>query len=231
VPQCPTCGRTLDDAARFCPNDGTTIKPEGAKPASAKPEGSEPEGNQPEGSRPANNKPPASKTESSRSERNKRQGGGDLFARPEIGAGAEASRQPDALLDAGPIVLDGRYRIKARLGAGGVGAVYSGEHVETRRPVAIKVLHAVFAGSDEFHKRFEREARAASKLTHPSCVSVLDYGRVERVEPVTAGAKLLGTPYLVMEFVRGTSLADHVGKPMPPTEAVVSCSSTTRARG
>ncbi len=117
--------------------------------------------------------------------------------------------------------IDGRYRIKARLGQGGVGAVYQGEHVETKRPVAVKVLHAVFAGTDEFHRRFEREAQAASKLTHPSCVSVIDFGRVERVEPVAAGARLLGIPYLVMEFVRGESLAERIDRPIAPAEAIV----------
>jgi serine/threonine-protein kinase len=120
--------------------------------------------------------------------------------------------------------IDGRYRIKARLGQGGVGAVYHGEHVETRRQVAVKVLHAMFAGTDEFHRRFEREAQAASKLTHPSCVSVIDFGRVERVEPITAGARLLGIPYLVMEFVRGEALAERLQRAstaMMPAEAVV----------
>ncbi|MCA1664633.1 MAG: serine/threonine protein kinase, partial [Myxococcales bacterium] len=124
----------------------------------------------------------------------------------------------DALLGA---TIDGRYRIKARLGQGGVGAVYQGEHVETKRLVAVKVLHAIFAGTDEFHRRFEREAQAASKLTHPSCVSVIDFGRVERVEPIAAGARLLGIPYLVMEFVRGESLADRIARPVTPSEAVV----------
>ena len=74
------------------------------------------------------------------------------------------------------------------------------------------MLHAIFAGTDEFHRRFEREAQAASKLTHPSCVSVIDFGRVERVEPMAAGARLLGIPYLVMEFVRGESLADRMAR-------------------
>ena len=94
---------------------------------------------------------------------------------------ARADDPLDALIGA---TIDGRYHITARLGQGGVGAVYQGEHVETKRLVAVKVLHAIFAGTDEFHRRFEREAQAASKLTHPSCVSVIDFGRVERVEPV-----------------------------------------------
>ena len=56
--------------------------------------------------------------------------------------------------------------------------------------------------------RFEREARAASRLSHPACVQVTDFGRVEKVEP--ADDKVLGTPYLVMEFVRGTVLIDRL---------------------
>jgi serine/threonine-protein kinase len=137
---------------------------------------------------------------------------------PDKQAKAQKDDPLDALLGA---TIDGRYRIKARLGQGGVGAVYQGEHVETKRLVAVKVLHAIFAGTDEFHRRFEREAQAASKLTHPSCVSVIDFGRVERVEPIAAGARLLGIPYLVMEFVRGESLADRIARPVAPAEAVV----------
>jgi eukaryotic-like serine/threonine-protein kinase len=187
VPICPTCGATLDAQARFCPKDGTTIKPEPA---------------------------PVAVTASSRDD--------DEGTRP-LKADKQAKVEADDPLVGATI--DGRYRIKARLGQGGVGAVYHGEHTETRRQVAVKVLHAIFAGTDEFHRRFEREAQAASKLTHPSCVSVIDFGRVERVEPLSAGARLLGIPYLVMEFVRGESLADRIGRPggtaMPPAEAVV----------
>jgi serine/threonine-protein kinase len=118
-------------------------------------------------------------------------------------------------------VLDGRYRIRARLGEGGVGAVYEGQHVEIKKLVAIKVLHSIYASSEEFGRRFEREARAASRLSHPSCVSVLDFGRVERVEPLSAGERLLGTPYLVMEFVRGQLLAERMQSPMNAREAVL----------
>src|SRR5439155_8580172 len=107
-------------------------------------------------------------------------------------------------------LIDTRYRVRARLGAGGVGAVYSGEHVEMKRPVAIKVLHGMFGASDEFRKRFEREAQAASRLSHPACVAVLDFGRVSRVEPPADAARLLGMPYLVMEFVRGKLLLERL---------------------
>jgi eukaryotic-like serine/threonine-protein kinase len=187
VPVCPTCGKTLEPNARFCPDDGTTVRADTAPPEAAAP----------------------------------------LFSRTELGS-AKAKKSSkdggddDALVGA---LIDGRYRVDRKLGQGGVGAVYAAEHVETKRPVAVKVLHPAFAGSEEFHKRFEREARAASKLTHPSCVSVLDFGRVDRVEPVTlpGAASLLGTPYLVMEFVRGKPLVDELvrNEPMAPAEAVV----------
>jgi serine/threonine-protein kinase len=118
-------------------------------------------------------------------------------------------------------VLDGRYRVRARLGAGGVGAVYEAEHVEIKKVVALKVMHAMFASTEEFRRRFEREARAASKLSHPGCVSVLDFGRVARVEPLEGARELAGMPYLVMEFARGHTLVDRLEQgPMSAAEAL-----------
>ena len=108
-------------------------------------------------------------------------------------------------------VIDGRYRVRAQLGSGGVGAVYEGEHVEIKKPVAIKVLHGLFASTEEFRRRFEREARAASRLDHPSCVTVIDFGRVSRLDPMEGAVGLLGIPYLVMEFVRGRVLVERMG--------------------
>ena len=191
MPTCPTCGATLDATARFCPRDGTTIRSE---PVSA----------------------PIAVTAAGEAPR--RDDGGTRTPRQSPLAEVAKDDPLDALIGA---TIDGRYRIRARLGQGGVGAVYQGEHVETKRTVAVKVLHAIFAGAGEFHRRFEREAQAASKLTHPSCVSVIDFGRVDRVEPIAAGAKLLGIPYLVMEFVRGESIADRLARPVTPIEAVV----------
>jgi serine/threonine protein kinase len=119
-------------------------------------------------------------------------------------------------------IIDGRYRVVRKLGEGGVGAVYEGEHIEIKKPVAIKVLHGVFSSTEEFRLRFEREARAASRLEHPSCVTVLDFGRVQRLEPMEGAVGLLGIPYLVMEFVRGQSLVDRLkeGPPLSTLEAV-----------
>jgi eukaryotic-like serine/threonine-protein kinase len=106
-------------------------------------------------------------------------------------------------------VIAQRWRVDAVIGKGGVGTVYHGEHLGTERHVAIKVLQATFARQDEFRKRFEREARAASKLSHPSCVSVLDFGEHE------------GHLFLVMEFAAGKLLEDEIEKgPLAPAEAV-----------
>src|SRR5215813_11051969 len=107
-------------------------------------------------------------------------------------------------------VIGGRWRVDSQIGEGGVGAVYKGAHVGIGRPVAIKALHGLFASQPEFRKRFEREARAASRLSHPACVSVLDFGEFE------------GQLYLVMEYAQGRSLADRLdGGPVPPAEAAL----------
>jgi len=88
------------------------------------------------------------------------------------------------------VVLNGRYRITELLGEGGMGLVYRGERLQLGRPVAIKFLHSPYAKSPKYMARFEREARAMSKLSHPYCVSVIDFGVHDE-------------PYIVMDFVTG----------------------------
>ena len=90
-------------------------------------------------------------------------------------------------------VLQGRYRILERVAAGAMGVVYRGERVELSRAVAVKFLHPWIAAQQTFRTRFETEARAMSRLNHPNCVSVIDFG----VE---------GSPYLVMDFITGGTL-------------------------
>jgi serine/threonine-protein kinase len=110
---------------------------------------------------------------------------------------------------AGKVIAE-KWKVIEEIGAGGVGSVWRGEHVTMGRPVAIKVLHALFASQPEFRKRFEREARAASKLNHPACVSVLDFGEFD------------GQLYLVMEYAAGRLLADRLDQgTVEPIEAVM----------
>jgi serine/threonine-protein kinase len=92
-------------------------------------------------------------------------------------------------------VLGGRYRITTLLGEGGMGLVYRGERLQLGKPVAIKFLHSPYARSPKFVARFEREARAMSKLSHPHCVSVIDFG-------------VQDAPYIVMDFVTGHTLRE-----------------------
>jgi len=89
----------------------------------------------------------------------------------------------------------GPYRIVRLLGEGGMGAVYEARQEPLDRKVALKTLHAEYAGKKEAVARFFNEAKAMSRLEHPSIVQVSDFG--------TSGE---GTAYLVMEYLRGQSL-------------------------
>jgi eukaryotic-like serine/threonine-protein kinase len=91
-------------------------------------------------------------------------------------------------------VVEGRYRILESMASGSMGVVYRAERVPVGKSVAIKFLHSAFATDPDFVNRFERETRVMSKLAHPHCVSVLDFGVTE------------GAPYLVMDYVAGTTL-------------------------
>src|ERR1043165_1010800 len=91
-------------------------------------------------------------------------------------------------------LVDERYRVLEAMASGSMGVVYKAERVPVGKLVAIKFLHAPFANDSEFLARFERETRVMSKLTHPNCVSVVDFGVWD------------GAPYLVMEYVSGTTL-------------------------
>jgi serine/threonine protein kinase len=93
----------------------------------------------------------------------------------------------------------GNYHLDQILGRGGMGTVYSGEHVYIRKKVAIKVLHKKFAKFEEAVHRFLREARAASSIAHPNIVDVTDFG------PMPDGGV-----YFVMEYLDGSSLEDII---------------------
>lgn len=101
----------------------------------------------------------------------------------------------------------GSYRFHGLLGAGGMGAVYRGEHRVLGREVAIKVLGQRVAKNNQVVKRFLIEAQACSRIRHRNVVDVTDFGTLPD-----------GTPYLVMELVEGTSLneaLDVAGGGMP----------------
>jgi serine/threonine protein kinase len=93
----------------------------------------------------------------------------------------------------------GVYRIVRLLGEGGMGAVYEARQEPLERRVALKTLHADHAKRPEFIERFFNEAKVLSRLEHPSLVQVSDFGHAAD-----------GTAYLVMEYLRGQSLARRI---------------------
>jgi serine/threonine protein kinase len=106
--------------------------------------------------------------------------------------GIALEKDGDSLLGT---TLAGKYRIDARLSEGGMGTVYRGTHVLMDKTVAIKVLRPSLAADEKIVARFSREARAASRITHPNALSVTDFGEDES-----------GHVYLVMEFLSGKTL-------------------------
>jgi len=98
-------------------------------------------------------------------------------------------------------VLANRYKVVELISSGGMGAVYRGERLELGRQVAIKFLHGLFRTDKSFRARFDREAKAMSRLSHPFCVSVIDFGMAD-------------VPYIVMDYVTGRTLRElmHDGR-------------------
>jgi eukaryotic-like serine/threonine-protein kinase len=106
-------------------------------------------------------------------------------------------------------LLQDRYRIVEPIAAGGMGVVYKAERVGLGRHVAIKFLHARAASNPSLRKRFETEARAASRMNHPSCVAVIDFGLED------------DCPYIVMDFVAGRTLRTMLDRgPLPVPRAL-----------
>jgi serine/threonine-protein kinase len=74
-------------------------------------------------------------------------------------------------------LIGGKFRIESLLGAGGMGNVYRAEQLSLAKPVAVKILHHDLMTDETVVKRFEREARHASRLDHPNLVRIIDTGR------------------------------------------------------
>ena len=98
-------------------------------------------------------------------------------------------------------VVAGKYRILSYLASGGVGAVYSAEHVELGERVAIKFLSSQWASDHAIAERFLREARTQFKIGSENVTRVIDVGRTD-----------WGTAYLVMELVEGETVRDLVDR-------------------
>lgn len=93
-------------------------------------------------------------------------------------------------------VFGGRYRIREKIGSGGMSDVYLADDLTLSRPVAVKVLHSEYARDAGYIQRFRYEAQAAANLNHPNIVSVYDWGNEGDAY------------YIVMEYVEGRELKD-----------------------
>ena len=108
----------------------------------------------------------------------------------------------------------GSYEILALVGAGGMGEVYKARDTRLDRTVAIKILPEALASDPQFRERFDREARALSRFTHPNICTLYDVGEQD------------GTAFLVMELLDGETLetrcarASAKGSGLPLDEAL-----------
>jgi WD40 repeat protein/serine/threonine protein kinase len=110
------------------------------------------------------------------------------------------------------------YAILGELGRGGAGVVYHARHRALGRPVAIKMLHPGLFPTEADRRRLRAEAEAVARLQHPNVVQLYEIGE--------AG----GSPYLVLEYVAGGTLASHLaGQPQPPREAAALLAALARA--
>jgi serine/threonine protein kinase len=121
---------------------------------------------------------------------------------------AQIAEKGDPLIG---VVIKDRYQLTEVIGRGAMGVVYKANQTTDGKEVAIKVLHTHLTSNQESLKRFQHEAQAASSLMHPNIVRLYDVG-------VGPG----GQPYIAMEFLEGTTLADYMRsrKFLNPKEAV-----------
>lgn len=105
----------------------------------------------------------------------------------------------------------GQYRLRKRLGSGGMGEVYLAEHQLLKRPCVVKLIRPDKAGDPRVLARFQREVQATAQLSHWNTVEIFDYG-------ITAD----GTFYYVMEYLPGMNLSELVARygPMPPERVI-----------
>jgi serine/threonine protein kinase len=115
---------------------------------------------------------------------------------------------PDLKSLLGSVIHD-RYRVDELLGRGGMGAVFKGYHLNLQRAVAIKVLHPEVGRDAGMSARFTREGQSVSRLDHPNCVRVSDFGTTEG-----------GVRYLVMELLAGEELQASLGQPWAAARAI-----------
>ncbi len=120
----------------------------------------------------------------------------------ELPGSAESNQDEQEKLGRDPMIgyiIDRKYEVLSAIGYGGMGVVYKVKHLILGRDFAIKVIHPYLAADPRNRRRFQREAQAASRLTHPNLATVFDWDIMED-----------GRPYLVMYYIEGVKLSELV---------------------
>jgi serine/threonine protein kinase/tetratricopeptide (TPR) repeat protein len=144
-------------------------------------------------------------------------------AAPEADTSPKRSGKRPRKSDSLPEIIPGRttlgaYNVLEKLGSGGMGTIYLAKDARLGRRVALKILPAHFARDEEFVRRFELEARAASSLNHPNIITVHEIGEAE------------GRRFIVTELVEGRTLREAMcGGPMPLRDALDFCAQVAGA--
>jgi tRNA A-37 threonylcarbamoyl transferase component Bud32 len=117
--------------------------------------------------------------------------------------------------------LNGRYRLDAQIGSGGMSTVFRAFDTTLERRVAVKLMHREIASDSDQLERFRREARSVAQLSHPHIVGVIDAGEED------------GRPYIVLEYVEGETLKERIRRMgrLPIDEAIAYAIEIARALG
>jgi len=108
----------------------------------------------------------------------------------------QTKRNTDPLIGT---LFDGKYLVRKQIGSGAMGSIYLAEHKSLCKDVVLKVLHGHLVREESHIRRFHREARAASRLNHPNCITMLDFGQTDD-----------GWFFICMEYVGGEDLCKSV---------------------
>src|SRR3954466_3277403 len=92
-------------------------------------------------------------------------------------------------------VVARKFKVEKLLGVGGMGKVYKARQLSLDKAVVVKVLHDPFRQDPQLVQRFQREAKAASRLNHPNSIQIIDFGQDEG-----------GVVFMAMEFLQGSDL-------------------------
>jgi len=105
----------------------------------------------------------------------------------------------------------GRYEIRSKIGAGGMGEVYLAEDARLHRKVALKILPAELAANQDRMRRFEQEAQAAAALNHPHIAHIYEIGESGSSPTIREGVH-----FIAMEFIDGVTLGEKIHRDKAP---------------